>query len=104
MWSARLQILVVELAVLQPDATVGEAQGGWLRERRRDPVDGAADLAPVLRRARARLGIDGGTQLGHLARRVLAYGGAAQDVGVAEAHFVAGREALPALGRYLHEV
>ncbi|PRD39768.1 UNVERIFIED_CONTAM: hypothetical protein NCL1_01509 [Trichonephila clavipes] len=69
----------------------------------RHPVDHTLDLA-VDRVGAQRVEVEHAAQLHHLAGSITDHLVAAHDVGVAQAHFAARHQALPALGRGLGEV
>ena len=88
---------VLEQAVVEADLGVEGVLGG-------DPVQGALDLAAVGGVAALGGGIVGAAELGDVAVGVLDDVGAGDEVGVAEADFLAGGEAEELLGWVFAEV
>ena len=74
------------------------------RLRGRQPVHGGLDLASVGRVAALGRGIVGAAQFDHFARVILDDAGAFDEIGVAQPHLVARRQAEELLRRVLHEI
>src|SRR3546814_4419533 len=70
----------------------------------RSPVDRALDLAVRAFHPGSGAGVERAAQFEDVAVGVLDHFVAAHDAGAAQAHFAAGNQALPALGRDLGEV
>ena len=90
--------------VFEGEEAVVEADLGGLGVLGADPVDGAADLAAIGGVAAHGGGVVGAVDFGDGALGVLDQVGASEEAGAAEAHFVAGGEAVELLGGHLHEV
>jgi len=70
----------------------------------RDPVNGCPDLAAIRRIAALACRIIGAAQLGDFAGAVLHHFATRDEIGIAQAHFAAGRHPEEFLFRNFHEV
>ena len=90
-------IFVGEQVVVEPHFGIDGVCG-------RDPVDGGFHPAAIGRVAAARGRVIGAVHFHHFAVLVLHHAGAGDEIGVAQAHFAAGREAEILLGRIFAEI